>query len=111
MDEIPIIARRLKEARLRVGMSQMALGVAAGVDEFSASPRVNQYERGKHTPDFLILEKFSAVLGVPTEYFYARDEHMAEMLLVFNQLSRQQKKEVIVFANERLQEQEGADSK
>lgn len=111
MDEFPIIARRLKEARLRAGISQMALGVAAGVDEFSASPRVNQYERGKHTPDFMVLEKFAAVLGVPTEYFYARDEDMAGMLLVFNLLSQKHKKEVIVFANELMQEQEGADRK
>lgn len=111
MDETPVIARRLKEARIRARISQMALGVAAGIDEFSASPRVNQYERGKHTPDFLILEKFAAVLGVPTEYFYARDEHMAEMLMAFNRLSWQHKKEVIAFANELMQEREGADSK
>jgi transcriptional regulator with XRE-family HTH domain len=41
-----------KEARLRAGISQEKLGVLAGIDEASASARMNQYERGKHTPDF-----------------------------------------------------------
>ena len=46
--ELNIIALRLKEARLRLGLSQEKLGVLAGIDEFSASARINQYERGKH---------------------------------------------------------------
>lgn len=107
MDEIPVIARRLKEARLRAGISQMALGVAAGIDEFSASPRVNQYERGKHAPDYLTLEKFGVVLGVPTEFFYARDDVMAEMLLLFGRLPQKQKGKVISFLKELGQEQLG----
>ena len=51
------IAKRLKEARLEAGLSQKELGVKAGIDQFSASPRMNQYETGKHTPDFGTIKK------------------------------------------------------
>src|SRR5262249_47548553 len=46
--DTPLFARRLKAARLGAGLTQEALGVQAGIDEFSASARINQYERGKH---------------------------------------------------------------
>mgnify|MGYP001604354824 CR=1 FL=1 len=94
-DVFPVIARRLREARLRAGISQKTLGMLAGIDEFSASARVNQYERGKHVPDFLTLEKFANVLSVPTEFFYARDDIMAEMLTLLSNLSHRQKSQVI----------------
>jgi len=35
------LPKRLKEARLAAGLSQKQLGIAAGIDEFSASPRCN----------------------------------------------------------------------
>ena len=47
-----MLTKRLKEARLRAGLSQEKLGILAGIDEASASVRMNQYEKGKHTPDF-----------------------------------------------------------
>lgn len=40
------IYKRLKEARLEAGLSQKRLGIAAGVDEFVVSARMNQYETG-----------------------------------------------------------------
>ena len=92
---LPVIARRLLEARLRAGISQKNLGILAGIDEFSSSARMNQYERGKHVPGFLMLEKFAGVLNVPTEFFYARDDTMAEMLLLFSTLSHGQKSRAI----------------
>lgn len=81
-----IVAIRLREARERKGLSQRALGIAAGIDEFSASPRVNQYERGKHVPDLLTLSKLASVLRVPLAYFYADDEKLAELLVMLNAL-------------------------
>ena len=90
-----VIARRLREARLLAGVSQKTLGILAGIDEFSASARVNQYERGRHTPDFMTLEKFAGILNIPTEFFYARDDTMAEMLLVFATLPHQQQVQAI----------------
>eukprot|EP01037_Dinobryon_pediforme_P020488 gene20489-biopygen12396 len=35
------------------------------IDEFTASARMNQYERGVHEPDFGMVMKFAAVLKVP----------------------------------------------
>lgn len=54
-----VVAKRLKEARLAKGLSQKKLGIAAGIDEFTASPRMNQYERGVHIPDYSTLEASS----------------------------------------------------
>lgn len=86
-----IIGQRLREARLRAGLSQKALGIQAGIDEFTASPRVNQYERGKHTPEFQTVERFAEVLGVPTPYFYCRDEALAVWILRFSGVRPPQK--------------------
>lgn len=94
-DSLPVMAKRLRQARERAEISQKTLGIHAGIDEFSASARVNQYERGKHAPDFLMLERFGEILGVPTEFFYARDDLIAEMLIHFSLLSEKQKLEVI----------------
>ena len=96
-DNSSVIARRLKEARLRAGVSQKTLGIRAGIDEFSSSARVNQYERGKHVPAYSTLERFADVLNVPTEFFYSRDNVVAEMLILFFNLSPQQKTRCISF--------------
>lgn len=85
---LTVVAKRLREARERAGLSQKALGIAAGIDEFSASPRMNQYERGKHVPDLLTLQNLAAVLTVPVPYFYAEDEQLAELLLWLHALPR-----------------------
>jgi len=74
------VAKRIREARLEKGISQKALGIAAGIDEFSASPRINQYERGKHAPDFTMLERLALVLNLPTAYFYAKEDWLAEAI-------------------------------
>lgn len=77
------LPKRLKEARIAVKLSQKELGIAAGIDPFSASPRINQYETGKHTPDFLTLKRLSEVLSVPTAYFYAEEDTLAEIIKSF----------------------------
>jgi transcriptional regulator with XRE-family HTH domain len=90
-----VIAKRLKEARLKSGLSQERLGILAGLDEMTSSARMNQYERGKHVPDISIVERIGEVLQLPTAYFYADDDLTAEMLAVFHQMSDAQKKRVI----------------
>jgi transcriptional regulator with XRE-family HTH domain len=87
MTDTSPIPKRLKEARLRADISQKELGILAGIDEFSASPRINQYEKGKHTPDFLTLERLSKVLDVPVPYFFTKDESLAELILIYGSLS------------------------
>lgn len=85
--ELSIFARRMKTARDKLGISQVELGVRAGIDEFSASARINQYERGKHTPDFLTATHLARVLEVPTAYLYTEDELLAEIILQYSQMS------------------------
>ncbi len=77
---------RLKEARLAKGLSQKALGLAIGMDEFSASPRMNHYERGRHAPDFSILCQIAQLLEVPTAYFYAEEDWLAEVIKILANL-------------------------
>ena len=88
----------MNEARLAAGISQKQLGIAAGIDEFSASPRINQYERGVHVPDFATLERLALVLNVPTPYFYTRDEALAKLILRYGQMSATEKETLIQFA-------------
>lgn len=75
-----VFAMRLRLARKAKGLSQEKLGILAGIDESSASARMNQYERGKHVPDFLVASKIAEVLELPTAYFYVEDEILAEIL-------------------------------
>ena len=70
MKDLMVVARRLREARTKKGISQEHLGVLAGIDEFSASARINQYERGKHMPPYETVRRLARVLDVPTEYLY-----------------------------------------
>jgi transcriptional regulator with XRE-family HTH domain len=92
MAAISIVAKHLKEARLRVGLSQKQLGIKAGIDEFSASARINQYERGKHMPDLQTLTRLAAVMHVPAPYFYCEDEELAGFILKFSTLTKAQKR-------------------
>ncbi|KHS91841.1 DNA-binding protein [Pectobacterium brasiliense] len=74
---------RLKEARLKAGLSQQQLGVLAGIDEATASARMNQYERGVHTPDFELVCRLAAVLNIPASYFYTVEDDLAEIILTY----------------------------
>ncbi len=90
-----VIAKRLKEARLAKGLSQKKLGIAAGIDEFTASPRMNQYERGVHIPDYSTLERLAQVLEVPVPYFYAADEELADWIKCFPRLGKAEREKII----------------
>jgi transcriptional regulator with XRE-family HTH domain len=93
--DFPVIARRLKEARQELGISQYALGVAAGIDEMSASPRVNQYEKGKHAPDFQMVKRLATVLQVPAAFLYTEDDDLAEALVILGSLPLETRKRLI----------------
>lgn len=90
-----IICKRLKEARLAAGLSQKQLGIAAGIDEFVASARMNQYETGKHAPDFSVIQKIAKALKVPTAFFYALDDILAEMIKNYGRLSVKNQRQVL----------------
>ncbi|WP_145539139.1 helix-turn-helix transcriptional regulator [Yersinia kristensenii] len=90
-----MLTKRLKEARLRAGLSQEKLGILAGIDEASASARMNQYEKGKHTPDFEMACKLAKVLDIPESYLYTKDDLMAEMMLKFYHLDTNNKIKIL----------------
>lgn len=79
---------RLKEARLRAGLSQERLGILAGIDEATASARMNQYERGTHSPDFSLACKFAEVLKIPACYLYTVEDDLAEIILNYAEQHR-----------------------
>jgi transcriptional regulator with XRE-family HTH domain len=73
----------------------MELGVRAGIDEVSASGRVNQYERGKHMPDLLTAANLAKVLNVPTAYLFCEEEDLAAALVLLHRLPRRKRTEAI----------------
>ena len=74
-----VLAHRLKQARLRAGLSQEKLGKLAGIDPMSASARMNQYERGKHSPDYQLMCRVAEILNMPVSWFYTEDEELARL--------------------------------
>jgi transcriptional regulator with XRE-family HTH domain len=85
----------LKEARVRLGISQKTLGILAGIDEFSASARMNQYEKGKHAPDYAMARRLATALKIPCSYLYEEDDDIAAMLVLYYNLDETNKKQVI----------------
>ncbi|MCD9096505.1 helix-turn-helix domain-containing protein [Luteimonas fraxinea] len=94
----PIFARRLAEARKHAGLSQAQVGVLAGMEPEVASPRVNQYERGVHEPRAETAQKLADALGVPAAFLYTEDEMLAKLLLLWNSMSKVQRREVVKLA-------------
>ncbi|MGL4858243.1 MAG: helix-turn-helix domain-containing protein, partial [Enterobacteriaceae bacterium] len=60
-----VFCQRLKQARLAKGLSQKQLGIAAGIDEFVASTRINRYEKGVHEASIEVAQQLAEVLEVP----------------------------------------------
>ena len=81
-DESPF-PRRLKQAWKDRGLSQKQLGILSGMDEFSASARMNQYEKGVHSPDFKTVKALAEVLKVPTAFLYCEEDDLAEQIASF----------------------------
>lgn len=97
-----LVAKRLKAARLKAKISQKKLGIAAGIDEFSASARMNQYESGKYVPNILTLKQIAIVLHLPLAYFYAEDDMLAELLVHLGRATTAQKKKLLLFFQKNL---------
>ena len=92
-----VFALRLRIARKAKKLSQERLGILAGIEESSASARMNQYERGKHVPDFLMASKIAESLDLPTAYFYVENDLLEEIIQVSHTLSNEQRLEVLRF--------------
>lgn len=91
----PVFPKRLKQARLRSRLTQEQLGIAAGIDEFSASARVNQYEKGKHTPKLQMGQRLAKALHVPTSFLYEEDDLLASLLAIAARLPREKRKALL----------------
>lgn len=93
-----VFGARLKEARLGAGLSQKQLGVEAGLDRFVASTRINRYELGIHKVDYAFAMRLAEVLRVPVAFFYADDEELARLILIFGQLPQRRRGDLLLHA-------------
>ena len=82
---------RLKQARTAKGISQKQLGIQLGMEIGTASARMNQYEKGKHTPDYKTLKAMADELGVPVAYFFCESEKSAKLLCLLDQMTDEEK--------------------
>lgn len=73
--------KRLKRARLAMGISQRELGRRIGLSEDVVSSRVTRYERGTSEPDFLTASKLAKALNVPLAYLLADSDVLADIIL------------------------------
>ncbi|WP_350304400.1 helix-turn-helix domain-containing protein [Photorhabdus viridis] len=94
-----IFCKRLKEARLAAGLSQKKLGIAAGIDEFVASTRINRYEKGVHEADIHTAQKLAETLNVPLAYFYVENDQLASVVINFDRLAEEDKEEIKIIIN------------
>lgn len=88
-------SKRLQEAREQKGLSQKQLGIAAGLDPFVASTRINRYERGIHQPDPVTAQRLAEALDVPAAYLLATDDRLARMILAFDALPAKDQKALL----------------
>jgi len=98
VDKRPVFARRLTQARLEMGLSQIQLGLRVGMEPSVASPRVNQYEHGVHEPKIAMAKKLADALGIPPAFLYCEDELLAKLLLRWGDLTLAQKKALLKLA-------------
>ncbi|WP_350594838.1 MULTISPECIES: helix-turn-helix transcriptional regulator [unclassified Pseudoalteromonas] len=89
---IPI---RLKEARKRANMTQKELGIRIGMDQSSASSRMNHYEKDRHTPDIQTLQRMADELGVPLNYLFCDSAESAELACLIDCLPLEEKQKLI----------------
>ncbi|WP_310737476.1 helix-turn-helix transcriptional regulator [Pseudoalteromonas sp. SG44-1] len=82
---------RIKQARVSKGISQKELGIRIGLDQSSASSRMNHYEKGRHTPDIPTLKRVADELGVPLPYFLCESEKTAELICLIEDLPEVEK--------------------
>lgn len=60
----------------------------AGIDQFSASARMNQYETGKHAPNYNTITNIAKTLGLPVAYFYCIEDDLARLISTWGKLTK-----------------------
>ena len=86
---------RLKAARKAAGLTQQQLGMRLGMEQSTASARMNQYEKGKHAPDYQTMQRIAQELGFPVAYFYCDDDLLAELLCALAKLPREKQQALL----------------
>ncbi|NRA79791.1 MAG: helix-turn-helix transcriptional regulator [Pseudoalteromonas sp.] len=86
---------RLKSARKAAGLTQQQLGMALGMEPNTASARMNQYEKGKHAPDFLTMKRIAKELDVPVAYFYCEEDDLAEIICALGKVDAIKRNEIL----------------
>ena len=89
------LAHRLRSARQAANFTQQQLGIRLGMDPNTASARMNQYEKGKHAPDYQTAKRMADELGVPVAYLYCDDDVLAELICVIAKLKESEKAELL----------------
>lgn len=82
-----MFTKRLKEARLALGISQRELGRRIGLAEDVVSSRVTRYELGTSEPDFATASRLAKELGVPLAYLLADTDVLGDIILLASSLS------------------------
>lgn len=95
MFDSTIFPKRLREARLRLGISQKELGIRVGMDPGSASGRMNHYEKGRHVPDLEMMKRIAKELGVPVVYLLSEKDSMAELVCILDKMSEEERQTLI----------------
>lgn len=95
-----VLAQRIRQARLAVGISQVELALAAGIEPETASSRMSRYESGLRIPDPDLVERMAAVLSRPASWFYEPDEGLAALILNAWRLRPTERRKVLVLAEE-----------
>lgn len=89
-----LFGTRLLAIRNLRNLTQTEVGEKAGFSD-SAATRVSQYERGVHVPPFAVAEQLAKALDVPTAYFYAKDDQLAEWILAYAKTSASKRRAII----------------
>ena len=76
-------------------MTQKELGIRIGMDQSSASSRMNHYEKDKHTPDIKTLQRMADELKVTLNYLFFDSAASAELACLINRLSTEDKQILI----------------
>lgn len=98
-------AHRLRWARERAGLTQLELGVRAGLEPKVAAPRINQYENGVHEPKVETAQSLADALGIPPAFLYTTDEELAGLLLVWADLESNERRKLLKSAEAQLKSQ------
>lgn len=83
-----IFAKRLKQGRERLGVSQRQLGDLLGLGKQVGSTRINRYEQQASLCDMETAARIARELGVPLAYLFAESDALAAIILAFAEMTK-----------------------